>query len=191
MSEAQPSKFTDRGDRLLDFMDRYSVVCPRCEQRAVVAVIDPVAPPLFAPQRLTCPGCGYVAEWRGNAVRSRFSDEPRDWYFQRPFWYQTQCRGHELWVFNRRHLDFLRDYVGAQLRARVRQEKGWSNRSLASRLPKWVSAASNRKHVLAALARLERMMDTEPQGGANGRQPSRSDTNRTSAAAASRRSPDR
>ena len=186
MSNAQPAKFTDKGDHLLDFMRRYSVVCPHCQERAVVAIIDPDEPPLFAPRRLSCSSCGHVAEWRGNAVCSSFSDEPRDWYFQRPFWYRTPCRGHELWVLNREHLDFLRDYVGAQLRARRRQEKGWSNRSLASRLPKWISAASHRGDVQAALVRLEGMMDTEPQRGADGSQPSASLRNRASAAAGSR-----
>jgi hypothetical protein len=161
MNESKLKTFTDSGEMLLKFMDKYAVVCPRCQKCARVAVIDTTAPLLFASRKLTCGNCAYTAEWRSNGVVSRFSDEPRDWYFQQPFFYRTACCGHELWIFNRRHLEFLKDFVGAKIRSRSKGEYGWSNRSLASRLPKWISAASHRDDVLAALVKLERNLNTE------------------------------
>jgi len=66
-----------------------------------------------------------------------------------------------LWAYSERHLAFLEDFVGAQLRERVRDEKyGWSNSALASRLPAWMTSAKNRDEVLKCLARLrERLRD--------------------------------
>jgi len=161
MNSSQPQKFTDKGEHLLKFMDEYAVFCPRCQKLARVAVIDIAVPLLFAPRRLTCVNCAYTAEWSSNSVVSRFSDEPRDWYFQQPFFYRTACCGHELWVFNRRHLEFLKDFVGAQIRSRTQGEHGWSNSSLASRLPKWISASSHRDEVLKSLAKLEQAINSE------------------------------
>jgi hypothetical protein len=159
--KSQPDRFSDTGEQLLDFMDEYDVVCPRCKKLAHVAIVDATAPPLFAPRRLTCLSCGHVAEWLGSGVRSWFSDEPRDWYFKRPFFYRIACCGHVLWVFNRRHLQFLKEFVSAKIRSRSKGKRGWSNRSLASRLPKWISTARHREDILVSLAKLERHMDSK------------------------------
>jgi hypothetical protein len=156
-----PTKFVDEGEYLLQFTDVYAVACPRCHKCAKVTVIDKAAWLLFAARRLTCRNCAYTAEWEGNSVKSRFSDEPKDWYFQLQFYFQTTCCGNKLWVFNRRHLEFLKKYVGAQLRSRSRGKKGWPTHSLASRMPKWLSAASHRKDVLVALTKLERALNME------------------------------
>ena len=161
MSESQPARFADPGADLLSFLDEYAVVCPSCQRCARASVIDSNRPPLFAPRRMTCTNCGHMDEWQGNGVSSSFSEEPRDWYFQRPFYFRVACCGHELWVLNRRHLQFLKDFVGAKLRSRSRSERGWSNRSLASRLPTWISAGTHRDKILVALTRIEEIMDAE------------------------------
>jgi len=107
---------------------------------------------------ITCSHCGYTSEWQGRSVSSRFNEEPRDWYFKLPFFYRASCCGHDLWAFNCWHLDFLREFVGAQLRSRSVTTRGWSNRSLVSRLPRWISAAKHRDEILIALKKIEQMM---------------------------------
>jgi hypothetical protein len=159
--KTQTNRFSDAGEHLLDFMNEYAVVCPRCKKLARVAIVDTAAPPLFAPRRLSCLSCGHVAKWQGSGVRSWFSNEPRDWYFDQPFFYRISCCGHELWVFNRRHLQFLREFVSAKIRSRSKGQCGWSNRSLASRMPRWISSARHREDILASLAKLERNMNSE------------------------------
>jgi hypothetical protein len=78
-----------------------------------------------------------------------------DDYFELPLWLQTPCCGEVLWAYNERHISFLEDFVGARLRERVRDGKyGWSNRSLASRLPAWIKSAKNRDEVMKGLSRL-------------------------------------
>src|SRR5690606_31046867 len=79
-----------------------------------------------------------------------------DWYFHEPLWLRTPCVGHELWAYNEKHLAFIKDYVSADLRESYRDaEYGYSNKSLASRLPTWIKLSKNRDAVLAAISRLE------------------------------------
>lgn len=74
-----------------------------------------------------------------------------DLCFGLPLWLQTDCRGETLWAFNRRHLAFLRDYLGATLRERGSTHTA----SAASRLPGWLKRM-DRATVLQAVSRLER-----------------------------------
>lgn len=55
-----------------------------------------------------------------------------------PLWLRTDFEGHVLWAYNIKHLDFLRDHIDAKLRERNGQEL--FNKSLGSRLPKWMTA---------------------------------------------------
>jgi hypothetical protein len=64
---------------------------------------------------------------------------------------QAPFRGHILWVYNPRHLAFLRDFAAATLRQRAANH----NATLASCLPRWIKLAKNRDAVLAAVAELE------------------------------------
>jgi hypothetical protein len=64
---------------------------------------------------------------------------------------QTSCRRHVLWAYNPRHLEFLHNFVEARIRERVPNQ----NRTLVSRLPRWIKSAQNREAVLKAIATLE------------------------------------
>jgi hypothetical protein len=108
----------------------------------------------FAPRRLTCMSCSYAKDWASREIARHWRDA-RDDYFELPLWLQTPCCGEVLWAYSERHLTFLEDFVGARLRERVRDEKyGWSNKSLASRLPSWMKSGKNRDEILKGLARL-------------------------------------
>lgn len=80
-----------------------------------------------------------------------------DAYFHEPLWLATPCLGGEvLWATNARHLAFLRQYVEAtDRRAPQRADTDPRNGTLASRLPRWLKLAKNRRAVLAAIAVLE------------------------------------
>jgi hypothetical protein len=79
-----------------------------------------------------------------------------DAYFHEPLWLRTPCSGHELWAYNEQHLAFIKEYVSAELRGSYRDTQyGYSNQSLASRLPTWMKSAKNRDAVVAAVARLQ------------------------------------
>jgi hypothetical protein len=155
---AEDSRFVDDGTQMVDFLRRYTVVCPECGGAARVAAKEDEPFILFAPRRLTCAACGFTKEWAERSVSYGWSGAAVDWYFRLPFHFQKPCAGHQLWVANREHLVFLRRYVAAKHRTRHRDAHGWRNASLASRIPKWIAQSKNRTAVLAALDDLEEKM---------------------------------
>jgi hypothetical protein len=150
---SEPDRFRDDGDTLYDFLDEILVTCPQCDLCAVVKPIDQSHNDLFAPRRLTCVHCGYTDSWAESQVN--FGDHV-DGYFQRPYWLTISIQGQQLWVYNLRHLELIEAYVSAKLREhRADPVKGWQNRSLVNRLPKWMGAAKNREIVLKGIAKLK------------------------------------
>ncbi|WP_169164244.1 hypothetical protein [Cellulomonas taurus] len=74
-----------------------------------------------------------------------------------PFWLTTPCAGHQLWVANRSHLDYLRDFLGTPNRPNGARP---ADRQLGHRLPGWLLSAKNRPGVLHGLEVLARRLDT-------------------------------
>ncbi len=129
------------------------IECPSCGKMAKVLPACPIEE--SARQvRLVCAHCGLRKQADGNA-RSMDGNNPTDTYFGVSLWMRVSCCGRVLFAFNKRHLDFLKNYVGAHLRKRRQDpERGWSNASMASRLPAWMKSAKNRRAVLKALEKL-------------------------------------
>jgi len=127
------------------------VVCPKCDSKSSVV------PHGEGAVRCTCFSCGYTSTQSSNGRSFCWYDEnPTDGYFGFNLWLQTDCIGNSLWAFNQKHLQFLESYVGANLRERTKDDKwGWSNSSLASRLPKWLKSAKNRDLILKAIHELK------------------------------------
>ncbi|MES3035245.1 MAG: TFIIB-type zinc ribbon-containing protein [Gemmatimonadota bacterium] len=159
-------RFTESRATAEDFGHEFLVSCPRCASRALVRDRGPDA---FERRIvLSCATCGHADVFQRTQPGVRTCADPTwfetgavgigapvDWYFHLPLWLQAPCCGEVLWAWNAAHLDFLERYVRAQLRERVpSDEHGWSNRSLVSRMPRWISAAKNRSAVLATIARL-------------------------------------
>lgn len=155
-------RFEDPGASVYDFMDEILVVCPRCHGCARTFRIDSNSQDGFAPRRLVCAHCGYSKDWEKRTIARQWHGEPRDDYFGLPLWLQLPCAGETLWAYNRDHLKFIESFVGAQHRERARDEKsGWKNRSLASRLPKWIQSAKNRAEILQTIVKLKEMVGRE------------------------------
>ena len=132
--------FTDDFTRVYSFVDRVLVSCPNCSQCATMTRAD---------KRFICAHCGRTKTGIYWDIIG-----PDSGTLGLSLYLQTDCCGHKLWAFNAEHLRFLRDYVSADHRVHARDEHGWSNRSLANRLPKWMSSAKNRANVLRAIDRL-------------------------------------
>jgi hypothetical protein len=113
---------------------------------------------LFQPRRLTCGGCGAVADWspevRGAGLVGVVLAGSEDPFFQRPLWLQTRCVRQILWAYNEEPVVELSDHVGAQLRERggVRP-----TRAMFARLPTWMKRSDNRSEVLAGLETLREL----------------------------------
>lgn len=156
--ESAIERFTDQGEMICDFGDRFLVRCPRCGKRAEVAPPPALADqwrPLSLAMRLVCLHCGLLRSFTGNGV---CIGGPRDWYFMLPLWLQTPCCGHVLWAYNARHLAYLERFVQATLRERVVSGR---NRSLASRLPEWIKSGVHRDDVLAGIGRLRARLERQ------------------------------
>lgn len=149
----------DRRITLADLSDEFLVRCPTCFGWAVVRPQpNPPEPIAGRRVRLTCGHCGSSRERSQDWQCINGAIDP---YFQLPLWLQRPCCGHVLWAYNRSHLDFLAAYVAAKLRG------GWGltpspaaprNRTLASRLPRWLQSAHHREDILHGIGELRRLL---------------------------------
>lgn len=147
--------------KVYDFIKDIDIVCPSCSKKAIVKSDSSLS--LFKNidknlVRLICPNCGYnklhaeipknlaIIKWTfiiGGAI---------DPYFHQPLWMAQKVGENILWAYNHEHLDFLERHVGAKLRER--NNKIIENKSMGSRLPKWLTSKKNRELVLKVIKQL-------------------------------------
>jgi len=150
-----PKRFTDDFARLTQFSDEVLVRCPTCRECALLRRFErPFRPgeksKALYEYSLSCTKCG---------LSKSTSQSGSGWLDETELWLQTPCCGSVLWVYNEKHLNWLDAYISADLRERRRSnEWGWSNQSMASRLPQWMQSSKNRDKVLAGLSRLRQMI---------------------------------
>lgn len=123
--------------------------CGRC--RHVISKSFERVPPRPRRVDVTCPSCGSVYDLTLHWWPIESGSGARDPHFGCELWYTTSCTGELLWAINDRHLEFLETYLSASLRSRQPN----INRSLASRLPAWMTSTKNRAEVLKCIARLK------------------------------------
>jgi len=153
---------------LYDFMHEVLVVCPSCSGQAIVrSNAEPLRNLDENETRIVCPKCGYSKKLQekaptllmttnrkqvfGRVIRIGGLNDP---YFGLPLWLKTDCCGYTLWAYNYQHLQLLKVHVQAYLRQRSLIYI--NNKSIGSRLPKWMTAAKNRGAVLRAIELLEK-----------------------------------
>ena len=151
--------FTDPNLWLEDFALTFDVICPDCSNIALVKRSESI--PYGA--RFTCNSCGKSRDWKGtSSIVMRSSIAPKDSvvcyggsfdaFFHYPLFLSISCCGEDLWAYNEGHLDFLIGYVEADHRKSNPEFGG--NKTLASRLPKWMISKKNRGRVLRSLCTL-------------------------------------
>ena len=149
-------RFSENGEMIYDFGDEFLVICPKCEKMAHVSKVEggseKLSRKLSAPHRVVCLSCVYRNDWHGGTI---YIGASYDWYFRLPLWLETECASETLWAYNRKHLEFIENYVRAKLRERTPN----TNKSLASRLPQWIKKAKNRDAVLKAVKKLKEKLD--------------------------------
>lgn len=152
---------------IYDFMKDMYVICPSCGGQAIVRSPEFVIRPKDEREiKLICLVCGHnkrldekkasvLLKTSNNIITGRYFiiGAAIDPYFNLPLWLTTECCENVLWAYNYEHLDFLRKHVEAKLRERNIQSI--SNKSLGSRLPKWMSSNKNREAVLKCIDKLK------------------------------------
>ena len=128
------------------------IVCPSC---AGCAVVRPMTV-RDGPFRAACSACAWATTLRDDVYECRAATVGADGEcFE--LWLKGSFRGQPFWAYNYAMLAWMRRLVAASLRERHRiPGVGWTNRSLDSRLPRWMLSRKNRRGVLRAIARLER-----------------------------------
>ena len=143
--------------QLYALTNRILVHCPACGKQAAVT-----APGMLRQDtgikdtRLTCGHCGYHVSRKGITGTGQLLGAPVDPYFRQPLWLTRSCCGQCLWAYNAEHLALLQQHIGARLRER--SGPGHINKSIGSRLPRWMTAAGNRQAVLQAIRELEKTL---------------------------------
>ena len=124
-------RFNDNGEFIFDFMDEILVNCPKCQGCANGFFS------LAEPAKIICQKCGlykiYDMYSYGNG---NFCGEE--------LWLKIHCCSNYLWAYNKKHLEFIEQYI----KANIRQRKPNVNQSIVSRLPQWMKKASNREKIL-------------------------------------------
>jgi hypothetical protein len=151
---SDPNRFIDTRETLYYFIDEYLVVCPQCDACAQILPLDADSQNLFDPRRVTCTVCSYSKDWQGTSVG--IGGYACDGYFGLSLWLQTELSDGILWFHNLRHLQYVEAFVRATVRERRTDLHGCRNASVISRLPNWVKAAKNRRHILKAIDSLKR-----------------------------------
>ena len=151
-------RFKDSRERIYSFHDELLVRCPHCDSCAILRCIDPDKVDFFAPRRFSCTACGSSKDLSKQKIESWYTVDD---YLGYPLWLETSCCGETLWAYNLRHLEFIEAFVRAKLRERKPDELyGWSNRSLFSRLPKWIQSGKNREEIIKAIAKIRESVVT-------------------------------
>lgn len=105
---------------------------------------------------VACPACGAVVSgkiervhkhnWHFYDVAAENSREP---FFGYEIWFSGELDGKPVWALNREHLDYLINYLGAEIR-----EKSVPIRHQADHLPKFMKLAKNRDAIVKLLEKM-------------------------------------
>jgi hypothetical protein len=125
------------------------VACEKCGQCATLLEFTFPRSKKYVLQmrKCSCLHCGH--QW--SAVAGA------DFFTNGPLWLKTPCHKHVLWVLNGEHLDFLEQFITADLREERMAEK--SSRRLSSALPRWMLSGKNRDDVVRSLKKLREKLE--------------------------------
>lgn len=154
--------------QLTQFMKDVLVECPSCHKKAIIKS------PEYSERehkkneiKLICTKCGYnklliekpdviIHQSTSKIIKGKYTiiGGAIDPYFHLPLWLKQDCCDNVFWAYSYEHLDFLKNHVEAKLRERNIEEI--SNKSIASRLPKWMTSKKNREIVLKTIHQLKK-----------------------------------
>lgn len=114
--------------------------------------------------KVRCPYCGELAigdvlDKRGKGrIIFETMKHAEDPYFHYPLYFQVSFRGKTIWALNREHLQYLIDYLSADLRT-VQPDfhkRYKTMRSQSDMLPSFMKRAKNRDGIVKVLTKLQK-----------------------------------
>ena len=155
---------------IYDFIEtEILVVCPKCQKKASITT-GKFSTIIFHEEnlKLVCENCGLnmrlsekpisfntsITDLNCSTGRGFTIGNGKDPFFDCELWLTKQCAENNLWAYNYEHLEFMNIHVKATLRERNNGVP--NNRSLGSRLPKWISSKKNREIILKCIDELKK-----------------------------------
>lgn len=144
------NRFQDQNLRITEFQTEVLIQCPNCSKKAnsKVSYEANLA-------RVYCPSCGQNKEvsteisFHGNKAHWRAS---ADHYFGAELWLQHRFKNDIFWAYNEAHLEYLRQYIAAELR----EHKDRQHYTLLEKLPKFYHEAKNRESLIKIIEKLKK-----------------------------------
>jgi hypothetical protein len=123
-----------------EFYNNILVVCPNCARQGLATPVRNEKN--YEVLKVVCTHCGFSKLYGTSRINVSL-------------WLRTNCEGHLLWAYNHKHLNFLQQHIEAVLRERNNVPK--SNKSIGSRLPRWMVSGKNRNKVLKGIEKLRQL----------------------------------
>lgn len=105
--------------------------------------------------RLTCEVCKKEKAYKPQWFRYK-KETNKDPYFGLDIYLQIGVKNHTLWLYNLKHLQYLKDYIAASLR----KDDGRHKYSMITNLSQWIKSAKNRDLILKKMNKLEQKHKT-------------------------------
>jgi len=144
------TRFHDQNKRLSDFQTEVLVVCPTCCKKAIAKVDYELKKAI-----LFCESCGFnkqiPTEVTVFGINGNWNIAAHS-YFGAQLWLQHPFKNDVFIAFNADHLNYLEQYIAADLR----EHKDRTGFTLLERLPKFYHDAKNRKALLAIIQKLKK-----------------------------------
>jgi len=112
--------------------NKVNVICPRCNKGVASASVRKIET-----------NCYHTIEIENGA----------DPHFNYPLYYQSVFKGKIVWALNRDHLQYLIDYISAELR--IDPPKNFDKKTQADHLPTFMKLAKNRSAILKLLLKMQ------------------------------------
>jgi hypothetical protein len=107
--------------------------------------------------KVKCEKCGDECSYDGSVSKSYVHQGLlTDSFYGLPLWLQTNLKEDLFWAFNPDHLELMRQYIAAKHRERGISPRNTirKNSALLSRLPAFITKASNREPILKLIDKL-------------------------------------
>lgn len=130
--------------------------CAVCERWYTVLVTDEKMTP-HPLVHITCPHCGatnQAALHKRQVSRGYYREiqKGRDPLFGLELYFLDYIRGKQIWAVNRKHLNYLLQYVSADLRVKY---GGRSQKTASHSIPAYIKEAKNREAVTRVLTKMQ------------------------------------
>lgn len=100
---------------------------------------------------ITCQQCQKTSKVKLDLIKE--TSIPTDPYFGLKLWLQKSINSDTLWFYNYLHLQDIKEYIQAELREKIPNNK----RTMFSKLPKWMKLSSQREKIIESIEQLEKI----------------------------------